>query len=59
MERNQDLKLHVWEEIISLLKYEYNKINDYKRKEELTRQIIEAAEMIIKLQERLNKSKVS
>jgi len=59
VKREPNLKLHVWEEIISLLKYEYNNSNDYRRKQDLTKEIVDAAEMIRKLKRDRSESKVS
>jgi len=53
MKKGLELELHVWQEVISLLKYDYEHSDNQQSKEELTAKIIDASEKI-----KLLKSKI-
>ncbi|OCL25494.1 hypothetical protein U472_14215 [Orenia metallireducens] len=57
MKKGPELELHVWQEVISLLKYDYEHTDNYQGKEELTHKIMEASEKISLLKTQIREEK--
>ncbi|PRX35568.1 hypothetical protein BX659_10159 [Orenia metallireducens] len=57
MKKGLELELHVWQEVISLLKYDYEHTDNYQDKEELTVKIIDASKKIKSLKAQIREEK--